>query len=113
MIVFFVLGGYEFLKYDINNVLYSIGCTLSNNVWKLFLLHKPLIRSFENLSGIDVVSVDNDPKFFRRSVTTSTFEVFMGYYYSEDTQSGQHRSTKLLAYCVQNFKNRNLIRSNE
>ena len=72
MIFFFVSGGYEFLRYDTNNVLYSIGCTLSN-FWKPFLLHKPLIRSFENLSGIDVVSVDNDPKFCQWSVTTSTF----------------------------------------
>ena len=51
-------------------------CTVSDALFQMsgsFLLHKPLIRSFENLSGIDVVSVDNDPKFCQWSVTTSTF----------------------------------------
>ena len=76
IIIFFVSqcqeDNYVFLRCDTNNILYSIGCTLSN-VWKLFLLHKPLIRCFENFSGIDVVSVDNDQKFCQWSVTTSTF----------------------------------------
>ena len=41
------------------------------------------------------------------------FEVSMGYYYGEDTKFGQHLLTKILAYYVENFKNRYLIRSNE
>ena len=33
------------------------------------------------------------------------FEVFMGQYYGEETQLGQHVLTKLLAYYVKKFKN--------
>ena len=41
------------------------------------------------------------------------FEVLMDQYYGEDAQFGQHLLTKVLAYHVENFKNRNVIRANE